>query len=255
MLSRFLTPLVRGSSVAAAGVFLVGPALSQGVAVAPSGARAPVERVAVVPSGVPSNAGARPILDATGNVIATRRPGPEGRTLTVLSTDGTRFSAPAFQRWYGCSDGRSLLGVGDPQAPEHPFELRFALFRDGALVRESDGALDPESWFSVAADGRLAIVGHPVGERGRWAARVLESGGEELFRAELPAGRQAAGLALFDDHLLVLTHEPFLGTAGSLRRGQLLRVDALGRRDLASFEGVAGGLSAGGVASETRRTA
>ena len=181
------------------------------------------------------------ILTRAGRSVGQRRANPSTGDLALSASRGDEWAAPAYQIWHASGDGRSFLGAGDPSAPEHPFELGWTLYRDGLRQVTSSASdarlrrLDPESSFDLSDDGRLAIVGHPAGDRQQWFAGVLDAQGQELFLQQLPAGRQAADPVLFEAHLLLRTHELFPGSAGSITR--ILRVDGEGVRVLHEASG------------------
>lgn len=180
--------------------------------------------------------GARAILDREGREVAVLRHGTDERSVRIRRHGSAAgFDAPAFQQWVASDDGRTLVGIGDPAAPEHPFELRFSIYTDGSLAYEAPLRLDPESAFAVGGHGRVAFVGHPVGEREQWFAALFEPEGStyrEVFRHDLPKGLQAKDPALFSGGLLLLAHEPVIAAGSRELAGEVLMLDSAGLRRL-----------------------
>jgi len=192
---------------------------------------------------LPSDAGrseteedARAILSRDGREVAVLLHATDDRSVRIRRHGTTAaFDAPAFQQWVASDDGRTLVGVGDPAAPEHPFELRYSIYADGSLVHESPERLDPESAFAVGQDGQVAFVGHPVGVREQWFAALFEPEGStyrEVFRHDLPAGLQASDPALVPGGLLLLAREPFVTADRRELAGKVLLLDSGGPRSL-----------------------
>ena len=168
--------------------------------------------------------GRRELVDSYGRSVGSWSLGLEG---VQLRASGRELELPRLQEWLVSPDGRTLVGVGDERAPEHPFELTVRVWREGELASELDDRFDPESELTVGVDGRVALVGQRVGERGRPLVRVLAPYGE-LQRHELPAGMSAHDPVLVADGLLVRVAP----LPGSVQAAAILRVDELGVRTL-----------------------
>jgi hypothetical protein len=168
--------------------------------------------------------GERALEDAFGRPVGAWTLGLEGARVRV---DGRELELPRLQAWFASPDGKTLVGVGDEVAPEHPFELAVRVWREGEPAVAPSGRFDPESELVVGADGRVALVGQRAGERGRPLAVVLAAHGEPVEHA-LPEGTSAHDPVLVEDGLLVRVAP----LPGSTARAALVRVDALGARTL-----------------------
>jgi len=175
--------------------------------------------------------GALPLLDRRGarvGVIAV-----EGETLHLRPRGASEVVAPRLQQWIGTRDGRTLVGVGDERALEHPFELRLVVYRDGQRVAEPRERFATDSELAVGLDGRVALVGFASGERERPLALVIEPDGALQRRYPLPPGTLAHDPELFGPRLLVRVHAA--GREGE--DGALLSVGADGVHTLAEVPG------------------
>jgi len=164
--------------------------------------------------------GQRALLAHDGRRLGSWRLTADAAHVTL---DGRELVLPRLQEWLVSSDGRTLVGVGDARAPEHPFELTVQLWRDGFLATELAERFDPESELTVGADGTLALVGQRAGERGQPLALVVAPDGV-LTRTVLPPGTTVHDPVLVADGLL-LRSAPL---PGHETVAAILRVDALG---------------------------
>lgn len=152
----------------------------------------------------------------------------EGESALLRPEGKPEVVAPRLQRWMASPRGSVLAGIGDPRAPEHPFELQVAVLRDGELVATLDELLGMESELTVGR-GAVGVAGYRAGERGKPFALALQADGSELYRHALPEGMLARDpVLLFDDALLVRVH----GVLGEGSDGAIVRVDRNGVRTL-----------------------
>jgi hypothetical protein len=143
------------------------------------------------------------------------------------------ITVPALQDWSASSDGRTLVGAGDPAAFEPLITRQVVVFRDGRRVAALEEELALESEITVGDDGRVAIAGHAAGATGQSFALVLDTDGQLLFRHALAQGSLARDPVLFGDRLLVREH----GIHAEGRGGSVLLVDAAGVRPLLDAPG------------------
>ena len=176
--------------------------------------------------------GAVSLRSAQGERIGTWQLTAEDARLRLAGQP--EIVAPPLQMWVGSPDGRTLAGAGDPRAPEHPFELTVVVLRDGLRVAELAEKLGPESELTVAADGHVAVAGHPAGQRGQPFALVLRPDGQVLFRHALPEGTLARDPVLFGERLYVRVH----GLQDAGVSGDVVRVDEHGVHVVLAGEGV-----------------
>jgi len=172
----------------------------------------------------------RALLDRDGRELGRLRLEGDGVRATFA---GSELVLPRLQEWEASPDGRTLVGAGDAGAYEHPFELEVRVWREGEPAATLPGRFDPESEFTVGADGTLALVGQRAGARGAPLALLLAPDGT-LTEHALPAGTTAHDPRLVADGLL-LRSAPL---PGSEAPAALLRVDALGVRALYEAPGL-----------------
>lgn len=181
-----------------------------------------------VPAAIP--AGSLPLQSSEGERIGHREAVDGGVRLHARDLSVT---APRLQSWLASSDGRTLVGLGDPEALEHPFELQCLVLRDGERVFAPDERFGTESEVAIARAGRVALVGYRAGERGHPLALALAADGSVLFRHALAPGTMARDPLLCGETLLVRAHS----LLGEGRDGEILALDARGARKLLAVPG------------------
>ncbi len=187
-------------------------------------------RVVATRSVTGESVGARPKLVRAASPFASASAEQPAVRIESCLPGGADLVAPAYRSWIASPDGRTLVGAGDPSAPEHPFQVEVSVFRDGQRVAFLDEELGIDTAMSVGVDGRVALVARPAGDSAHWFAAVLDADGTELFRTPLPVGMQGRDPVLTRSGVLVRVHSMF----GEGVDGEIVRVEVGGSTSVLS---------------------